>query len=72
MRTIILAYVIAFLGLLMAIGGVWGLFRLVFGKNRPVPWRYYVMAIAMISGGIAMLGIAQVLRLLVAIILEGL
>ena len=30
------------------------------------------MAIAMISGGIAMLGIAQVLRLLVAIILEGL
>ena len=72
MRTIILAYVIAFLGLLMAIGGVWGLFRLVFGKNRPVPWRYYVMAIAMISGGIAMLGIAQVLRLLVGIILEGL
>ena len=71
-RTIILAYVIAFLGLVMAIGGVWGLFRLVFGKNRPVPWRYYVMAIAMISGGIAMLGIAQVLRLLVGIILEGL
>ena len=48
----------------MAGGGVWGLFRLVPSKN--------VMAFAMISGGIAMLGIAQVLRLLVAIILEGL
>jgi hypothetical protein len=30
------------------------------------------MAFAMISGGIAMLGIAQALRLLVRIILEGL
>jgi hypothetical protein len=72
MRTIILAYVISFLGLVMAIGGVWGLFRVVPGKNRPAPWRYYVMAFAMISGGIAMLGIAQALRLLVRIILEGL
>ena len=69
MRTIILANV---MGFVMAIGGVWGLFRLVFGKNRPVPWRYYVMAFAMISGGITMLGIAQALRLLVGIILEGL
>ena len=34
MRTIILSYVIAFMGLVMAGGGVWGLFRLVFGKNR--------------------------------------
>jgi hypothetical protein len=49
---------------------VWGLFRLVPSKNRPAPWRYYVMAFAMISGGITMLGIAQVLRLLVAIIFE--
>ena len=72
MRTIILAYVISFLGLVMAIGGVWGLFRVVPRKNRPVPWRYYVMAFAMISGGITMLGIAQALRLLVGIILEGL
>ena len=64
MRTLILAYLISFMGLVMAGGGVWGLFRLVPSKN--------VMAFAMISGGIAMLGIAQVLRLLVAIILEGL
>ncbi|MGA7388046.1 MAG: hypothetical protein WA322_07700 [Pseudolabrys sp.] len=70
MDTIILTYVIGFMGLVMAGGGVWGLFRLVFGKNRPVPWRYYVMAIAMISGGIAMLGIAQALRLLFVILLN--
>jgi hypothetical protein len=72
MRTLIFAYVISFLGLVMAIGGVWGLFRVVPRKNRPVPWRYYVMAFAMISGGITMLGIAQALRLLVRIILLGL
>ncbi|MGB8575182.1 MAG: hypothetical protein WCD56_01285 [Pseudolabrys sp.] len=70
MDTIILTYVIAFMGLVMAGGGVWVLFRLVFGKNRPVPWRYYVMAFAMISGGIAMLGIAQALRLLFVILLN--
>ena len=58
------------MGLVMAGGGVWGFFRLVFGKNRPVPWRYYVMAVAMISGGIAMLGIAQALRLLVVILIN--
>jgi hypothetical protein len=69
MRTIILAYLISFMDLVMAGGGVWGLFRLVPSKNRPAPWRYYVMAFAMISGGITMLGIAQALRLLVRIIL---
>jgi hypothetical protein len=71
MRTIILAYLIGFMGLVMAGGGVWGLFRLVPSKNRPAPWRYYVMAIAMISGGIAMLGIAQALHLLFFILLES-
>jgi hypothetical protein len=70
MGAIILAYVIAFMGLVMAGGGVWGLFRLVFGKNRPVPLSYYVTAVAMISGGIAMLGIAQTLRLLFVILLN--
>lgn len=60
MRTIILSYVIGFMGLVMAGGGVWGVFRFFFGKNRQVmPWRYYVMAVAMISGGLAMLGIAH-------------
>jgi hypothetical protein len=62
--------VIGFMGLVMAAGGVWGLFRLVFSKNRSVPWRYYVMAVAMISGGITMVGIARALHLLVVILLN--
>ena len=32
MRTLILVYLISFMGLVIAGGSVWGLFRLVFGK----------------------------------------
>jgi hypothetical protein len=46
--------------------GVWGLFLLVKMSVRP-PLRYFAMAIGMTSGGIAMVGLAQALRLLVAI-----
>src|SRR5260370_38066398 len=46
--------------------GVWGLFLLVKTSVRP-PLRYFAMAIGMISGGFAMEGLAQALRLLVAI-----
>ena len=66
MRTAILAYAIAFMGLIMIGGGVWGLFLLVKTSVRP-PLRYFAMAIGMISGGIAMGGLAQALRLLVGI-----
>ena len=62
----ILAYAIAFMGLIMIGGGVWGLFLLVKTSVRP-PLRYFAMAIGMISGGFAMGGLAQALRLLVAI-----
>jgi hypothetical protein len=57
MLTTILAYVIAFMGLVMIGGGVWGLFMSVSGTVR-VPLRYYAMAIGMISGGLAMGGLA--------------
>jgi hypothetical protein len=68
MRTTILAYVIAFLALAMIGGGVWGLFDLWRQRTRVnVPLRYYGMAIGMICGGFGMGGIAQALRLLVAI-----
>jgi hypothetical protein len=68
MRTTILAYVIAFLALAMIGGGVWGLFDLSRQRARVnVPLRYYGMAIGMICGGFGMGGIAQGLRLLVAI-----
>jgi hypothetical protein len=46
--------------------GIWGLFML-FTEEHRVPQRYYAMAIGMICGGFAMGGIAQALRLLLAI-----
>ena len=50
--------------------GVWGLFLLLKTRIRP-PFRYFAMAIGMISGGIAMGGLAQALLLLVGIIRHG-
>jgi hypothetical protein len=64
MRTTILAYVIAFMGLVTIAVGVWDLFTEEAARAR---LRYYAMAIAMISGGLALGGLAQVLRLLLAI-----
>jgi hypothetical protein len=66
MRTTILAYAIAFMGLIMIAAGVWGLFLLFKIRVRP-PSRYFAMAIGMISGGFAMVGFAQLLRLVLAI-----
>jgi hypothetical protein len=66
MYTTILAYVVAFLALVMIGSGVWGLFYLHSGP-RPIPLRYYAMMIAMICGGFGLGGIAQGLRVLVAI-----
>ena len=66
MRTTILAYVIGFLGLVMIGAGALGLFYLRTGP-RPIPLRYYAVAVGMICGGFGMGGIAQALRLLAAI-----
>jgi hypothetical protein len=62
MYTTILAYVIV-------IGtGVWGLvYLLSVAGDRPPPLRYHAMMIAMICGGFGLGGIAQGLRVLVAI-----
>jgi hypothetical protein len=70
MRTTILAYVIAVLGLVIIVAGAWGLFILLTGNMPRVPLRYYAMAIGLISGGFLMLGSAQGLRLLVTIYCE--
>jgi hypothetical protein len=69
MRTTILAYVITVLGLAMIGGGAWGLIDLWQHQSAQVhvPLRYYGMAIGMICGGFGMGGIAQGLRMLVAI-----
>jgi hypothetical protein len=64
MKTTILVYVIAFLGLVMIGTGAWTLFNLFGERDRaPVPQRYYAIAIAMICIGFAMGGIAQTLRM---------
>ena len=64
MKTTILVYVIAVLGLVMIGAGAWTLFNLFGERDRAaVPQRYYAMAIAMICIGFAMGGIAQNLRM---------
>jgi hypothetical protein len=40
-------------------------------KSVRIPLRYYAVAIAMIAGGVGMVGIAQALRLLVEINARG-
>jgi hypothetical protein len=67
MRTTILAYVIALMGLIMMAAGTWGLFLLVVEKTVRVPLRYYAIPLGMISGGLAMGGVAQALRLLLVV-----
>jgi hypothetical protein len=67
MRTTILAYFIACLGLVMIAGGIWGLFDL-FRQAVRIPMRYYAMAIGMICGGFAMVGLAQAMRLLLILV----
>jgi hypothetical protein len=53
--TTILAYVIAFVGLLMIVPGVWGFFILVTATTPQVPLRYYAIDFGIISGGLGMI-----------------
>ena len=57
-RTIILAWVIGVLGLVMIGGGIWGLIDL-FRQEVRAPLKSYGGAVSMICGGVAMLGVAQ-------------
>ena len=66
MRTFILAWVIGLLGLVMIAGGIWGIVDL-FRREMRVPLRSYGGAVSMVCGGVAMLGVAQALRLLLVI-----
>jgi hypothetical protein len=66
MYTTILAYVIAFLGLVMIGGGVWGLVYLLWAPRPPL--RYFAMMIAMICGGFGLGGVAQALRILLILV----
>ena len=67
-RTFILAWVIGVLGLVMIGGGIWGIVDL-YRQTERAPLKSYGGAISMICGGVAMLGVAQALRLLLGLIL---
>jgi hypothetical protein len=71
MRTYILAWVIGLLGLVMIAGGIWGIIDLLRQEVR-APLKSYGGAVSMVCGGVAMLGVAQMLRLLLAIIVMAL
>ena len=60
-RTLILAWVIGLLGLIMIGGGVWGVVDL-FRQAVRAPLKSYGGATSMICGCVAMLGVAQALR----------
>ena len=66
MRTFILAWVIGFLGLVMIVGGIWGVIDL-YRQEVRAPLKSYGGAISMICGGVAMLGVMQALRLLLGV-----
>jgi hypothetical protein len=67
MRTTVLAYVIAAVGLLMVLFGAWGLFVL---NNAEIDIALADEAVVfgLIGGGFAMIGVAQALRLLLLIV----
>jgi hypothetical protein len=74
MVTTILAYVIAAVGLATILAGGWNLVMLTIQDYprgdidfRDLDFMQYAVAIAMIAGGFAMVGIAQALRLLLLI-----
>ena len=62
-RSLILAWVIVLLGLVMIGGGIWGIIDL-FRQEVRAPLKSYGGAVSMVCGGVAMLGVAQALRIL--------
>jgi hypothetical protein len=70
MRTTILAYVIALMGLLLIAGGIWGILISPQDDVKPSLIDFAVVA-ALISGGFAMGGLAQALPLLLGIYLRS-
>jgi hypothetical protein len=68
MRTFILAWVIGLLGLIMIAGGIWGVIDL-FRQEVRAPLKSYGGVVSMICGGFAMLGVAQALRILLALLI---
>src|SRR5262249_47770186 len=66
MRTTILAYIIAVVGLVMLTFGAWGLFVLN-TAGIDIALTDEAIVFGLIGGGLAMIGVAQALRLLLVI-----
>jgi len=68
MNTTILAYVIALVGVAMIAFGLWGLYILITERVAGLRLRDYIPPIQTIAVGFALIGLAQALRLLLALI----
>jgi hypothetical protein len=67
MRTNVLAYVIAAVGLIMLIFGAWGLFVLNTANDIDIALVDEAIMVGLLGGGFATLGVAQALRLQLAL-----
>ena len=67
MRTTVLAYVIAVVGLVMLLFGVWG-FIVLNNAEIEVALTDEAIVVGLIGGGLAMIGVAQALRLLLVVV----
>jgi len=66
MRTTVLAYVIAAVGLVMLIFGAWGFF--VLNNALDVALTDEAIVFGLVGGGLAMIGVGQALRLLLVVV----
>jgi len=66
-RTTILAYAIAIVGFAMIVAGTWDVYLLYNEQTFEVTLSDYATSIRTIAGGLAMIGLAQALRLLLEI-----
>ena len=64
---IILGYVIAIVGVALIVAGAWDIYLLYTEQTFEITLSDYATPTRTIAGGIAMIGLAQALRLLVAI-----
>jgi len=67
MRPTVLAYVIAVVGLVMLLFGVWG-FIVLNNAEIDVALTDEAIVVGLIGGGLAMIGVAQALRLLLVVV----
>jgi hypothetical protein len=67
MRTTVLAYVIAVVGLVMLLFGVWG-FIVLNNAEIDVALTDEAIVVGLIGGGLAMIGVAQALRLILVVV----